>query len=259
MNIIDPLNMHFVCGSDKAVPLATDGISTPALVITNTLWRELEYLTKTVFKDIEYAVFLTLDRPSATKQLWLATGFFMPKQEITQTHIDTDLDDVRKFVAEGKWHHKFLCHWHSHNHMAAFWSGTDITAQTDRSELAYADNYRFYVVVNDKDNYKCDCVTYDPFLMRTEGIPIYTTGAGENFDNELTKSRKEELEKLAKEKCTRETTPILSIAQPEDITDDHRTWYDSGLDEELKQLEEDKHGNYGFDVAKHAPYFSAFY
>lgn len=210
--IIDPLNMHFVCTGALA-PKSTDGVSTPALVITNTLWRELEYLTKVVFKDIEYAVFLTIDRPSAVKQLWIADGFFMPKQEISATTASIDMDDVRQFMAEKSYlHHRNLCHWHSHNNMNAFWSNTDITEQEDRSELGFLDNYRFYVVVNNRDQYECDCVTYDPFKFRTGGIPIYTTGEGAFSDNELTAERKEALAKMAEEKCTRlSSSPELSF------------------------------------------------
>ena len=236
MNIIDPLNMHFVCANSQAKPLDTDGNTTPALVVTNTVWRELEYLTKVVFKDMEYSVFLTLVRPSMVKQLWLATGFYMPKQEVTHVTVDIDMEDVRTFVAQGNWHHKDLCHWHSHNRMSAFFSKTDFTEQTDRSELAYLDSYRFYVVINENNSYRCDCVTYDPFLMRTTCLPIYTTGAGEGFDNELTKERKGELVALAAEKCIRRNEePDLY-----DANEESSAWYVA-----LDDSDSDEENNYG--------------
>ena len=238
VNIIDPLNMHFVCGTSEAKPLDTDGDTTPALVITNTVWRELEYLTKVVFKDMEYSVFLTLTRPSMAKQLWLATGFYMPKQDATHVSVDIDMEDVRTFVAQGNWHHKDLCHWHSHNRMSAFFSQTDLTEQTDRSELAYLDSYRFYVVVNEDNRYRCDCVAYDPFLMRTTCLPIYTTGAGEGFDKVLTKERKGELVQLAAEKCT------LTDKVPDMYSDEEAdAWYAS----DWKEAMEDNNGDNGLN------------
>ena len=255
MNIIDPLNMHYVCANSQAKPLATDGATTPALVVTNTVWRELEYLTKVVFKDMEYSVFLTLTRPFMVKPLWLATGFYMPKQEVSPVTVDIDLADVRKFVAEGNWHHKDLCHWHSHNRMWARFSSTDITEQEDRSELAYLDNYRFYVVINDNNHYSCDCVTYDPFFMRTPCLPIYTTGVGEGFDNKLTKERKDELVAMATEQCTcNDEVPDIDADDEASYMwynapdKEESSWHDSDLDRELQQMEDTHHGNHGLVI-----------
>lgn len=176
---------------------------TPVLAFTGTLYREIRYLVEQ-HKSSELAVFLTIKRLSTIKPHWLAFDFFMPKQRISSAEVVMDGPDCEQyFDALQKMDyfrenglHRNIAHLHSHAQFGVFWSKTDDTEQFSRDELGFHDDYRLFVVVNAKGDIKFSYVGYKPVLHRVDGATCVLYSCPE-YAQELTKARKEELDKIA--------------------------------------------------------------
>lgn len=191
---------------------------TPVLAFTGTLYREIRYLVEQ-HKNTELAVFLTIKRLSAIKPHWLAFDFFMPKQRISAAEVVMDAQDCEQYfdaMQEMDYFrenglHKNIAHLHSHAQFGVFWSKTDDTEQFSRDELGFHDDYRLFVVVNAKGDIKFSYVGYKPLLHRVDGATCVLYSCPE-YAQELTKARKEELDKIAKEAMAR-PAPVVSPYQ----------------------------------------------
>lgn len=189
---------------------------TPVLAFTGTLYREIRYLVEQ-HKSTELAVFLTIKRLSALHPHWLAFDFFMPKQRISAAEVVMDAEDCERYFNELKnmdyfrenGLHKNIAHLHSHAQFGVFWSKTDDTEQFSREELGFHDDYRLFVVVNAKGDIKFSYVGYKPVLHRVDGATCVLYSCPE-YAQELTKARKEELDKIAGAAMTRPAPAVSS-------------------------------------------------
>lgn len=188
-------------GNKSLDDLARD-MSVPILAFTGTLLQEIRHITKSL-PNSEHAVFLALRRIDENRPHFLAYDFFMPEQTASGGGVSLDPKDCQRHFDSLKGHpwyrkngtHRHLCHLHSHAGMGVFWSGVDNTQQLSRDDLGFMDDFRFYCVVNTKDEIKCSLVIYKPALTRIDAV-VAVSYAGDGHAEQLTKKRKAELDRI---------------------------------------------------------------
>lgn len=176
--------------------------SVPILAFTGTLLQEIRYITNKL-SNSEYAVFLALRRIDKNHPHFLAYDFFMPEQKASGGGVALDPKDCQRHFDGLKTHpyykenglHRHLCHLHSHAGMNVFWSATDDTQQLSRDDLGFMDDYRFYCVVNTKEEIKCSFVFYKPVLARVDGA-VAVSFSGPEHAEQLTRKRRKELDEM---------------------------------------------------------------
>jgi len=89
------------------------------------------------------------------------------KQVITAGNTVIDKDELAKYLMQTAMKHGtdiYYCWWHSHHTMAAFWSGTDLTAiqQSKHSDVSFS------LVVNLKEEYKFRVSIWTPLEIHTD-------------------------------------------------------------------------------------------
>lgn len=176
--------------------------SIPILAFTGTLLQEIRYITGKL-SNSEYAVFLALRRIDKNHPHFLAYDFFMPEQKASGGGVSLDPKDCQRHFDGLKTHpyykenglHRHLCHLHSHAGMQVFWSATDDTQQLSRDDLGFMDDYRFYCVVNTKEEIKCSFVFYKPVLARVDAA-VAVSFSGADHAEQLTRKRRQELDEM---------------------------------------------------------------
>ncbi len=208
---ISSANMYALllgCSKASLDELAKD-MSVPILAFTGTLLQEIRYITKSI-PDSEHAVFLALRRIDENRPHFLAYDFFMPEQTASGGGVSLDPKDCKRHfdkLKEHPWYkqngtHRHLCHLHSHAGMGVFWSSIDDTQQLSRDDLGFMDDFRFYCVVNTKDEIKCSLVIYKPVLTRLDAV-VAVSYAGDGHAEQLTRKRKSELDHIVKTAISR--------------------------------------------------------
>tara|TARA_E500000081_G_scaffold154604_1_gene192056 strand:- start:4963 stop:5853 length:891 start_codon:yes stop_codon:yes gene_type:complete len=123
------------------------------------------------------------------------------KQEITAGNTVIDRDDLAKYLMKTgmQYHPKdiYYCWWHSHHTMAAFWSGTDLTAiqQSSNSKVSFS------LVVNLKEEYKFRISIWEPLEVHVD-VDIEIEGM-----SEIPKGIVNKVDKL----CTKPTSVITTM------------------------------------------------
>ena len=140
---------------------------------------------------------------------------FIPEQNVSAAKVDLDgsscleyfnsLKDVDYYAKHGL--HRFLCHLHSHCTFETFWSAVDDEQQMGRSDVGYLDDYRFYVVVNNKNDIKASLVTYRPVLSRIDAVPVIYFGG--EFNHQITVHDKQELDKVMEANIHKVAAPVV--------------------------------------------------
>ena len=183
----------------------------PTLTIDPLVYAKVQYLTKK-YQTTEWAIFLRLRKTHPTKPEWLAYDIIFPKQAVTTTTVEIDAANMREvyktLTPEEDGHlHRYLCHLHSHNCMSAYWSASDIEQQASRDDLGYYDDYRFYIVVNNDNMFKCTLVVYEPCYFRVENVFVIEPETVPTLDDSTMK----ELDTLFTENVSGTLIPISLI------------------------------------------------
>lgn len=228
--------------------------SIPVLIFPGILWQEIRHITHKLSTS-EYALFLTLRRLDPKKPHFIASALHMPKQTASSAGVQLDTKNCEtlwaelgkdKYLAENGLH-RHICHLHSHASMNVFWSAVDNEQQLSHNDLGFLDDFRFYVVVNAKDEILCSYVNYRPVLFRVNAAVALSFSEPEHCEY-LTSARKKELDALIDAKLTRQAPRAVSPVGkagdelrvlPADSKYDWRNYSDYG----------DYYGGYGF----HAP------
>lgn len=197
-------NMYMLVSGhgDKTLDDLAKDQRVPVLVFTGALLQEIRYITGKL-PNSEYAVFLALRRIDEHKPHFLAYDFFMPGQKASGGGVSLDPVDCQRHFDALKAHpyykehglHRNLCHLHSHAGMGVFWSTIDDTQQISRDDLGFMDDFRFYCVVNTKEEIKCSFVFYKPVLARVDAA-VAVSFCGDGHAVQLTRKRKAELDEM---------------------------------------------------------------
>lgn len=185
--------------------------SRPVFIFPKNIWDEVQYLTKQS-PNSEFALFLITKQFTQLAPKYMAIDLFFPKQEAGSGGVSIDNDDCLEFYdllnthEEYKEHmHSHIAHLHSHNQMGVFWSGADSNQQLSRDDLGFFDDFRFYLVVNTKDQVRCSFVVYKPVLRRIDDVPVVVIGT----EDTLTDERKAELDAYLEERVSKLTTNVF--------------------------------------------------
>lgn len=173
----------------------------PVMVLPGALWQEIRYITHKL-SNSEYAVFLTLERLDPRRPHFMAKNIFMPKQEASSGGVSLDTKDcaaIWENLKKENVPHRHICHLHSHASINVFWSSVDNEQQLTPNDLGFLDDFRFYIVVNVKDEIKCSFVNYRPVLFRVDAAVALSFSQPEHCQC-LTSARKKELDALIAEK-----------------------------------------------------------
>lgn len=188
-----------VYNSENTAEELIDAGTVPVLMFKRNVWEEIQYLTKKCAHS-EYAVFLLLKKFSNVKPAYEAVAWYFPDQEASGGGVSIDGSDSREFFSHMAQREMFsdhthtkIAHLHSHNSMACFWSQVDTNQQLSRDDLGYCDDFRFYAVVNTKDEIRACMVTYKPILHRYDNLPVVVEGE----PYELSDERKAEIDAMA--------------------------------------------------------------
>lgn len=220
---ISSANMYALLSGDtkRSLDDLAKDMGTPVLAFTGTLLQEIRYITKSL-PNSEHAVFLALRRIDENRPHFLAYDFFMPEQTASGGGVSLDPKDCQRHfdkLKEHPWYskngmHRHLCHLHSHAGMGVFWSSVDDTQQLSRDDLGFMDDFRFYCVVNTKDEIKCSLVIYKPALTRLDAV-VAVSYAGDGHAEELTRKRKAELDHIIKTALSHAQTNRWNIGESE--------------------------------------------
>jgi hypothetical protein len=151
------------------------------------------------------AVMIQSPTDSKTKDIekddWLLLDPVILKQEVSGGNCDLDKDALAEYY--GKYALKYkkynfrFCWWHSHHTMAAFWSGTDLTAIEEFNE----GDISFALVVNLKQEYKFRVSIWKPIEVHQDvELKIY---------DKKSKAIPKTIIKEVEEQCTKEA-PITT-------------------------------------------------
>lgn len=220
---ISSANMYALLSGDanKSLDDLAKDMGTPILAFTGTLLQEIRYITRSL-PNSEHAVFLALRRIDENRPHFLAYDFFMPEQTASGGGVSLDPKDCQRHfdkLKEHPWYskngtHRHLCHLHSHAGMGVFWSGVDNTQQLSRDDLGFMDDFRFYCVVNTKDEIKCSLVIYKPVLTRLDAV-VAVSYAGDGHAEELTRKRRAELDHIIRTAMGHAQTNRCNIGESE--------------------------------------------
>ena len=99
-------------------------------------------------------------------------AFLPEKQKNSAGATDIEADEVGRLVTrlvrEGKRTEDLRCHWHSHNTMSVFHSGTD----EDNYKVLKTGEYLVSLVLNKAGEIKASVHYYKPFTLSAENIPV---------------------------------------------------------------------------------------
>lgn len=225
--ILSQQNMFFGLnfpGKETDLDKVAKDMSTPVLVFPGILWQEIRYITHKI-PNSEYALFLTLERLDPKRPHFIATKLHMPKQTASSAGVRLDTKDCERLWGELNTPHRHICHLHSHASMNVFWSGVDNEQQLTPNDLGFLDDFRFYVVVNAKDELLCSYVNYKPVLFRVDAAVALSFSEPEHCGF-LTTARKKELEAMIDAQITK---PVETAAPVKGFTGYNTTdkydWY----------------------------------
>lgn len=109
-----------------------------------------------------------------TKEGFLVTEVFLPKQTNTSSNTDLDQADLGKLFfelsqrEEESYHEKLKFWWHSHYNFDVFWSGTDETC----IESIGGDRYLISSVFNQKGDIRTRIDGFSPFRFTLDELPL---------------------------------------------------------------------------------------
>lgn len=122
-------------------------------------------------------------------------GLLFPHQDVTSGSVDTDAKNLVRLRKEyGDECLRIIGHWHSHNTMGAFWSGTDDTFMETYSKTK---DVSVFFVSSKNSRHRTAVVLNKPFEMMIDNLGYEVEWNNEAFEDDLRKIIKDKVERKA--------------------------------------------------------------